>query len=394
MVHPDLAFFQRQTVFLTGATGGLGGCLLFKLALSTDTAKIYVLVRGSAARATARWRETMPAQIERILDTGKVHFVIGDITEPDLGIRPAVLAELAACVTLVIHSAADTSLVAPLGHSVKNNCLPALELARLAGSFERLERFVHISTAYVNSFLPDGLVEERIYEVGDAEVQLAEIQETGDIRPDTIPKFLWPYSFAKHLTERLLISRNPRLPLLIIRPTNIAPAIAQPYPYYGPPGACPVSTYIRSYIAAPDSGVVHVLPWNKSGTNIVDEIPVDLVANLVLLHIARGSAGVVHACSHSYAPRSLAQMHADVRDQVPGASFLYVDDGRVKEGRYAQFWKLGSRDWRFSNAKSMALRECGGPLSIDLGDHDVAEFMRTRVRRIVEDLGLRCSARL
>jgi hypothetical protein len=37
-----------QTMFLTGATGTLGGCLLYKLALQLPTSKIFVLVRGSA----------------------------------------------------------------------------------------------------------------------------------------------------------------------------------------------------------------------------------------------------------------------------------------------------------------------------------------------------------
>ncbi|KAJ6594610.1 NAD-binding domain 4 protein [Mycena capillaripes] len=385
----DSVFFQRQTIFLTGGTGGLGGCLVFKLALAVDTAKIYVLVRGSAARAKARWRETMPMHVEGILATGKIHFVVGDMTMSDLGIPVDLLDELAASVTLVIHSAADTNLKAPLRKSVERNCMPVLELARLAGSFKRMERFVHISTAFVDCFLPDGVVEERIYGVGDPEAQLAEILETGDISRDAIPEFLWPYSLAKHLTEQLVLSRHPDLPLLIVRPTNIGPAIAQPYPYYGPLGACPISTYIRGYITAPDSGVVHVARGNTAGANILDEIPVDLVANIVLLHAARGTVGIVHAGAQSYVPRSLAQMHADIRAEVPGAAFAYVDDWQVEEGRYARFWKVAGRDWRFCGAKSVALKGCDGPLSIDIEDHDVAEFMRMRVRLIAKDIETR-----
>ncbi|KAJ7142745.1 hypothetical protein C8R44DRAFT_827585 [Mycena epipterygia] len=360
-MQTDLVFFQRQTVFLTGGTGNLGGCLLFKLTLAVDTQRIYVLVRGSAARAEQRWNETMPKQIRHILAKHK----------------------LRASVTLVIHSAANISLTASLRDSLEHNCLPSLELARLAGSFKHLERFVYISTAYVNCFLPDGPVEERIYEVGDAEAQLTGILETGEISPDPIPHFLWPCSFVKHLTERLLISRNPHLPLLIVRPTTIGPAIAQPYPYYGPLAACPLSAYIEKFIIAPDSGVIHT---TYGGANIADEIPVDLVANLVLLHAARGTTGVVHASAQSYVPRSLAHLLADICAVVPTAVFTYVADGSVAEGKYARFLKILSRDRRFSNAKSGALKDCGGPLSIDLKDHDAAGFMRTRVRVIAENL--------
>ncbi|KAJ7089983.1 male sterility protein-domain-containing protein, partial [Mycena epipterygia] len=295
---PASAFFRGQTVFLTGATGGLGGCLLYKLALELGAVKIYALVRGSPARARAQWDETMPAQIARILATGRVQLVVGDVTAPALGLATDVLAELAACVTVVIHSAGNTSLASGgLGASVRDNCLPALELAHLAAEFRHLVRFVHVSTAYVNSFLPDGCVEERIYDVGgDAEAQLCEILDTGSLAPDAMmPEFPWPYAFAKHLAERLLLARYPRLPTLIVHPTLVGPAVARPYPHYGPHGANPISTFLRAYLANPDSGTVRA---PAGGANVLDEVPVDVVANAILLHAMWGRARIVHAGAH------------------------------------------------------------------------------------------------
>lgn len=113
MHNNPIAFFRNQVVFLTGATGSLGGCLLFKLALKVDTHKIYVLVRGSAAKAITRWTENMPMQIGDILATKKVHFVVGDIGQKDFGIDPAILAEMAKCVTVIVHGAANITLKAP-----------------------------------------------------------------------------------------------------------------------------------------------------------------------------------------------------------------------------------------------------------------------------------------
>lgn len=150
----------------------MGGCLLFKLALKVDTLKIYVLVRGSAARARARWAETMPLQSDCILVTNKIQIVVGDITERNCGIDPSVLAEMSESVTHIIHSAGNISLTDSLEKSIYDNCLPALELAQLASTFTKLSGFVHISTAYANSFLPDGVVEEKIYEVGDSLSQM------------------------------------------------------------------------------------------------------------------------------------------------------------------------------------------------------------------------------
>jgi len=97
------SFFNDQVVFLTGATGGLGGCLLFKLASQLPTKKVYILCR-SESKARKTWNKTMPNQIASILDSDRVKFVIGDIVKPNFGIAPELLAEIAEQTTIVIHS--------------------------------------------------------------------------------------------------------------------------------------------------------------------------------------------------------------------------------------------------------------------------------------------------
>ncbi|KAJ7887253.1 male sterility protein-domain-containing protein [Mycena olivaceomarginata] len=315
-----------------------------------------------------------------------------------LALDCVVLSEMAENVTVIIHSAANISLKASYRRAVDDNCLPTLWLAQFGSTFKNLAAFVYISTAYVNGFLPDGPVEERIYELGDAEQQLSDIlttryPESLSQAQSTPPLFPSRYSFSKNLTERLLISRNPNLPLLIVRPACIAPAISQPHPYYIRPGSCPMSTYIRQYLMAPDSGVVQVSPKHQSGSNIVDEIPVDLVANLILLHTMRGRIGIVHACSQSYVPRSLSQLHgtilAHISPHMPRDEFEYTSDCSMVEGDYARFWGIMGRDWHFSNGASEELANVRGVLSMDLEDHDAAEFMATRARLIAKDVEAR-----
>ncbi|KAJ7476564.1 hypothetical protein FB451DRAFT_1557407 [Mycena latifolia] len=203
----------------------------------------------------------MPHQIDDILGTNKIHFVVGDTTERDFGIDSVVLGEMA-------------------DSTVYDNYLPTLELAQLASRFKNLGGFVYISTACANSFLPDGIVEERIYAGSYPEQQLSEILETGSA-VQSLPKFIWPYVFAKHLTERLLLSRSPQLPLFIR------------------PGSSPVATFLRAYMAASDTGVVHVSPRHPAGANVPDEI---VVANLILLHAMHATTGVVHARAQCYVP--------------------------------------------------------------------------------------------
>jgi thioester reductase-like protein len=57
-----VSFFKDHTVFLTGATGGLGGCLLYKLATELPTQKIYVLCR-SEPKAWKTWSKQCPTRL-------------------------------------------------------------------------------------------------------------------------------------------------------------------------------------------------------------------------------------------------------------------------------------------------------------------------------------------
>ncbi|KAJ7245745.1 male sterility protein-domain-containing protein [Mycena rebaudengoi] len=391
------AFFKKHVVLLTGGTGGLGACILFKLALQVDTDKIYVLVRGSIERAKSQWAASMSGHIDRILATGRVELLVGDVREKHLGLDPGVLAELAGSVTLVIHCAANISLMASLNDTIRDNCLPTLELAKLASGFKNLSRFVHVSTAYVNAFLPAGSVEEKIYETRDAEKQLAEILETGSASP-TVEGFPSPYAFAKHLTERLLFLRYPRLALLIFRPTIIGPAISQPFPYYERDGSAPESKIIEKCIEAGISDITQVFPSHLcGGTNILDEIPVDLAANLLLLHCMHGSTGVVHACAQSYILRTFSQVVDDIvrhTRQVNASTHSGRAGTRFSPLFYAVVANFSGKDWRFSNAASRQFANVGGPLGMKLHDHDPEKFFTRRSKLIAERVRAKAAAKL
>lgn len=105
-----------ETVFLTGATGVLGGRLLLEI-LNTTRAKVYCLVR-------ARDSEMARARLDAILsvyDSGRYFVnalrarvvpVLGDITDPDLGVSSETYRELQQEIELVIHAAASVNLIA------------------------------------------------------------------------------------------------------------------------------------------------------------------------------------------------------------------------------------------------------------------------------------------
>ncbi|KAH6645705.1 male sterility protein [Truncatella angustata] len=378
-------FYSSQTILLTGATGSLGGCVLFKLATVLQARRIFVLVRDEVASAISKWRTSMPQQLEEMLISGCITFIIGDMKLPDFGLDATTLEDLRAEVTIVIHAAANISLKSSLRQAMLENVVPALELGRMAGHFPNLISFVQISSAYACSFLPDGPVQETLFPIQDPSGILQAILEGSN---DDWGGYSWPYARSKHLMEVLLSSTFPKLPLLIVRPTSIGPAIDQPFQLYGPPGSIPLDTFFAGLFSLP--GQTAVLPAaNRSatGANIVDEIPVDLVANILLQHIQLGTRGVVHACSRDYVPKTMNQLIEELYDGTPR---LYQKDlvkvkftqNTTKElSRIAKLYCMSHRDWDFKNDKNKDL-EGSGPLGMDLGHHDAVGFARRRIRKI------------
>lgn len=382
-------FFQAHTVFLTGSTGSLGGCLLFKLTLQLPTRKIFVLVRKSSELAVKKWRKNMPTQTQALLASGKIHFVIGDITKPDLGMDIPSLKQLRDEVTLVIHTAAKISLDSNIMDALENNCFPALELARLASSFKRLKLFVQLSTAYANSFLPDGYVGEHLYPHSDIDCddEIASIQSSG--QSTHASRFSATYTYSKHLMERLILKHYPTLPLLFVRPTIFAPALRHPYPLYGPDGSHPLNNFADLFLS--DRGgkqTWHAAEGYESGANILDEIPVDFVANACLLHAAAKSRGIVQVGSQLYVQRTFDDFLNIVRDHVPAEireqlpQVTFVQDRSIPQVFLAELVKVASRNWIFDCGRSFWLKQMGGPLSLAACEYDADRLNTARIEDI------------
>jgi alcohol-forming fatty acyl-CoA reductase len=386
-------FYKQQVAFLTGATGGLGGCLLYKLSIVLDVQRLYVLIRGSESTAMERWKRTMPQQYQHIEDrirAGKIILVLGNMTKDRFGITTETLYKIEEEVTIIIHAAANISFRAPLQKVVLDNCLPALRLAALATKMTRLQHFVQVSSAYANSFLPDGPVEEKIHYLSnpdDAEGELEEILRTGTTRH--LQRFPWAYAYSKQLMERLMMARFPNLPILLLRPTSIGPAIAQPCVMYGPHGSCPIST-LYSRLMQPTGGK-SIWYTPDHGSNILDEIPVDLVANVLLQHVHSGTRGVVHASSSYYIPKTLEWILEQPSKHLPAhqaarmATPVFVQDERVKQCKEAEFYRICSRAWEFRAPSLRRLRSLNGPLRFGLNDHDIDRFAELRVKSIFKD---------
>jgi thioester reductase-like protein len=141
-------------VFLTGATGFLGMEVLARLLERGDRDVIALVRPGRQASAQDRldgvltqlWRDASPYR-------ERVRVVSGDVTSPGLGIDPAERTALAEEVGAVLHCAASIAFDLPLDEARAINVEGTREVigfARECKALGRLERFVHVSTAYVS----------------------------------------------------------------------------------------------------------------------------------------------------------------------------------------------------------------------------------------------------
>lgn len=192
---------MSTVIFLTGATGFIGAQIARRFVNDT-THTLVVLVRAQDTAAATRrlmrawwqWRELAESFGDR------VHVLCGDVSEPRLGLDPATFDNLMRQVTHIIHTAADLRVNAPIDALRKTNVLGTanmLELARAAHRDHGLERFSHVSTAYVCG------------------------ARNGEIPEDALTDefgFSSAYELSKFEGERLVQAAMRELPVSVFRP--------------------------------------------------------------------------------------------------------------------------------------------------------------------------------
>ncbi|EHA28190.1 hypothetical protein CBS63078_6062 [Aspergillus niger] len=380
-----IEWYRDQVIFLTGGTGNLGACLLYKLTLQLPTKKIFLLCRGSVQRALDKLEAAMADQFDDVLDSHRVQFMVGDTSKPCLGLKPSDLRLLQEEVTVVINAAADISLQQPLHLSIQPNCIAHLQLLTLLREFSRLKSFLHVSSTSVNSFLPDGIIEERIYPLCDEDLDpekvLSQILSTG--QSDYTEKFIAPYALCKYLTERLILKQdNLSFDTLIVRPSLIGPAIRDPYPFYGHDEGMPLQSAIHSLATDPDYGL------DKLGKGInldavFDEIPVDLVANTCLAQLAAGKVGIVQAAGSLYVASTTGEITTTMIQCVAPMGIEKIRRGEIRQSQnlapiFYQVARKYMRNWDIRCDRSEHLREETGVLGLSLNGHDPKAFMKHR----------------
>jgi long-chain acyl-CoA synthetase len=142
----------KKTVFLTGANGFIG-TQIARVLLEDKEVNILAFVRAANQQEAIRklerewwdWPELREALGSRI------EAVYGDITLPNLGMKENACSNAIEKVTHIIHTAADFHFIAyeKLERQNIQGTANVIEFAKKISKHHRLERFAHVSTAYV-----------------------------------------------------------------------------------------------------------------------------------------------------------------------------------------------------------------------------------------------------
>ncbi|KAJ5761303.1 male sterility domain containing protein [Penicillium odoratum] len=304
-------YFSGKSVLITGGSGFLGTAITYRLLDRSSVCHVYILCRGGVESKWKMWLSERT--VEMLLDSTRLSVVDGDMLLLDMGISKTELEKLQLDVNAVVHTASSINLGRPLS-GLQNSIIGASEMiARFSLTCKELDRFVYVSSAYANAHLhaqpehpvSDVEIKEDFYDLklqGDPMDEWNQVQENGTSESFETENFPWAYAYAKHLTERLLLQlfsqHADKTKLLIIRPSVIGPAQAFPFPGYSIPISTP-STMLAAGIA------LTLSPRVKIATRVVspetqthiDEVPVDVVVDRLLSHLAVGTYGCVHAVS-------------------------------------------------------------------------------------------------
>ncbi|XP_053621972.1 putative fatty acyl-CoA reductase CG8306 [Plodia interpunctella] len=303
------AFYTGKNFFITGGTGFVGLCLIEKILRSIpDVGKLYLLMRPKKGKEISQRVEEFPKNpvFEKLIESRttdvfkKLVPISGDVGEENLGLSTQDRQTLVDNVNVVVHSAATLDFQENLRPTVKVNLLGTRQVMELCRQIKDLKVMVHVSSAYVNSYLKEA--HEKVYETPeDAEKVIAMINSMSDEELDKAEANLLKthpntYTFTKHLAEHEVVKCADIFPCTIVRPTMIVAAWKEPVPGWtcskvGPQG----------FLMGAAKGVVRRLPL--AAENIADYIPVDVVVNQLLVagwDAAKTRSGLtVYHCSSS-----------------------------------------------------------------------------------------------
>jgi thioester reductase-like protein len=330
---------MKPPVFLTGATGFLGMEVLARL-LERGDREVIALVRA-ADEAGARdrldgvlrtlWRDPS-------LYRDRVRPLAGDVTRDGLAISPADRVALNEEVGVVLHCAASIAFDLPIEEARAINVEGTREVigfARECKALGRLERFVHVSTAYVSGTHRGTFGEHQLV--------------TGQEFRNTYEQTKWE---AEHVVRAA---------------GDLAPTVARPSIVMGESGTGWTPTFNVLYwpLRAFSRGLFDEIPSLPSAH--VDVVPVDYVADALVHLVEAEDDGVFNLVAGRDAPfaTELVELACRRFERPPPR---VVDAGGV-DGDGAVYLPYFDMEVVFDDARARAALEPAGIRPPRLADY-------------------------
>jgi thioester reductase-like protein len=248
---------MNKIVFLTGATGLVGGNLIPRILKDHSITRLVLLIRGGSDREAElrvdQMLEVVTPEIDKDQAKRCIQVVRGDITLDRLGLSENLYNSLAKEVTHIIHSAATVQFQLPLECASLINCTGTknvMTLAQCAQKTGRLKGVAYVSTAYVSGNLGGRILETEL---------------------DCGQQFSNTYERTKLESEKIVRQLMNELPITIFRPSIIVGDSKT--------GRTTAFNVLYPPLKLIHHGLIQVLPGSEN--NPLDVVPVDFVADAI-----------------------------------------------------------------------------------------------------------------
>ena len=240
-----------MNIFLTGATGLLGGELLVNLSKRKEVTKVYCLVRAVSAEDAFERIFKIFKLHDDDFDPHKIIPVPGDLTDEKLADNLAHNHALRN-IQVIIHSAANTSFSRIHDDLVEKVNITGLNhILNWARNLKSLDKFVYVGTSTICGHTVNNRV---VYE---------------DESPNLHSKHFVKYTFTKMMGELSVYNELPEEKILIVRPSIIMGDSRPIFP--------------RS----------HVILWTLATTNLMRLVPVNPDAAMDIIPVDYASEAIV-----------------------------------------------------------------------------------------------------
>jgi len=221
-------------------------------------------------------------------------------------------------------------------------------MLELAKECKNILAFTHVSTAYVNSNMPNNsVVEEKVYDLPGNHDPEQIVQDIVNLGPQRVAEqelailgdYPNTYTFSKALAERAIKKNRGDLPVTILRPSIIICNYDEPFR-----GWIDSLAASGGLILGVSIGVLHFFCADSKA--ILDFVPCDFVSNQILVQTAytamepTPNLNIIHSATTTKNPISI----------------LEVRDTTLKYSKYTPWYQNLARVWSTTIAKPQAWR--------------------------------------